>query len=213
MEIMEAARADKGPFCLTLGEGESRAVLLVAPVEGVEGTSEAPATKYRKAIAYKVKRDDYVLLTANGPRRVSFITEESASNKDQYDAERSKKERNEEQRLRRIIDEAIQKGQPNLPDSYFQEYRDADRKAVEFTLNIESPDKNPKNKIRRNTRRMTDEYDVWEGTSNAGIVTDENVVRQALQNSLQKVQAPLNAQLASARSQIKVASSIRDGLK
>ena len=217
MAIMEAAREDKGIFCLTLGEGESRGVLLVAPIEGVHGTSVSLATAYRSETTYTATRNDYYLLTAKGPRRVSFHTqygwggdsEEQKKERLEYD----KKEQKEEERLRAIIDDAIKGNNPNLKDSSFSEWRDS-RGRIEFTLDLNSTrSMEDSRRLRRHTEFAPGYHDQFKDTAKAAIVTDDNAVKQALQNSLEKVQAPLQARLDSARAQIKSTTTIRDGLK
>jgi len=98
-------------------------------------------------------------------------------------------------------------------DSSFSEWRHTSG-SVEFTLDLNSLRKmeDPK-RLRRHTEFAPGLYDIYRDIAKADIATNENMVNQALQNSLKMVQAPLQARLDSARAQINPTSAFREGLK
>lgn len=71
MTELETARASKGNFCVTISEGDSRNIVFIEPVEGVQTTSGVDATREMR----QLKTVDYVFVTKDGFRAVSFFTE------------------------------------------------------------------------------------------------------------------------------------------
>jgi hypothetical protein len=211
MQIMEAARVDKGNFCVTLGEGDTRAVLLVAPVVGVRAfvaDSEFPEFSH-------ATRADYVLLTANGPRRVSFFSEGR-----KFPPEFLEREREEQAKFQEFIDLATSSKDPmgvNLKNSSFK--NSAEDGLVSYNLELKKPGSVPDSKTGKQdsifrVRGFAGSIDNLPGDGHCifGVARDE-VANQVLKNSLAKVQSPLRSQVESARSQIQTVGVMRQGVK
>lgn len=202
MEIMEAARAVKGPFCLTLGEGENRAVLLVAPIEGNVYDAVSPPNENFPERKHRFTYTDYVALTANGPRRFGFKTDVESplykgSNKDRL----IDSEKKELDKFRRFIDGRLESGNVTVKDANYKEGE------TEWSLYIPTLDKT---NVSRRTRISKSEF---AHSEEVDVITDPTITSKALDLSLKKVQNPLKAQIADARSQINATTAISTGLK
>jgi len=193
MGVLEAARADKGNFCITLGEGDSRAVLLSAPVEG--RTWEGPRGS-QKAIF-----TDYFILTRQGPRRVSFATESSWLKDDEI-----RKQQSDLSHLKAIIAEA-QKGNPVRPNAYFKEYG-TEHKEYELEINsVGTLSGQPLNEVKRRNYASSSDP-TMEGSGLVSDVVDNAKVQEALSKSIEQAQSPVATQLENARNQIQTLQEI-----
>lgn len=216
MGFLEAAREEKGNFCLTLGEGDKRAVLLVAPVKGVKTEDFIKGEDGLADFTFAVTRTDYVLLTAEGPRRISFSQADDPNPLYQGNKlkERNEKATQDEGKFNGIVNQLSKKGQVNLINSGYQEYRSEynGRESVDVTLSIGIPGSTAdQDNFRRRTKR--EEKDKFSKSNNSGVITDDATSLQAIKNSLDSVQSPLQAKMADTRAQIQSVSAIRQGLK
>ncbi len=213
MEIMEAARADKGNFCLTIGEGEKRALLLVAPIEGNVYKTVSPATKYSPESQHSFTYTDYVVLTGKGPRRVGFRTWIDSPLYVGSEKERGlADEKQSAGEFKSIINECIRTGKVHLKESKYVEEEIGVQKKMQLLL--KKPGADPKeNGIERKTLILTDRTSEFDHTKHVDIITDQTLTEKALSQSLKKVQAPIEAQIAATRGQITATAALRNGLK
>ena len=211
MTYLEAAREEKGNFCLTLGGGDKRAILLVAPVEGIKA-EDFVKNGQGAGYTHAVTRTDYVLLTAEGPRRISFSRVDSSP---LYSGDKLKTRNNsatlEEERFKGIVDRLVKKGEVDLKYSMYQEWPVGEGD-IDFNLSIGIPgSKSDSDKLHINSRRYKNNDFV--NSCISGVITDDVTIAQALKNSLNSVQNPLQARMSDARAQIKSVNTIRQGLK
>ena len=211
MAYLEDARQEKGNFCLTLGEGNKRAVFLIAPVEGIKAedfVKKGQEAGYTQAVT----RTDYVLLTAEGPRRISFSQVDSSP---LYSGDKLKTRNDwatlQKERLKGIVDRLVKKGEVDLKYSMYQEWPFGDGD-IDVNLSIDIPgSKLDSDKFHINTRRYGNKDFVHSSIS--GIITDDVTPLQALKNSLNSVQSPLQVRIADAQKQIGSVKAIGQSLK
>jgi hypothetical protein len=201
MDYMEAARKEKGNFCVTIGTpgDPKRAVLLVAPREGIQVPVQA-GDRPDPAQDFTGTRTDYIMLTAQGPLRLSFNTQSKHDSVVKYDTERLKA-------LKLNIEQAIKSKNPVIANSSFDAYEVASGTKVENHFRFQTS--------RGEQIDTAADYDPGHDRPDNHIdaVRDEAVVAQAVQASLQMVQAPIQDQLAGVRNQIKAQAAITKALQ
>lgn len=215
MAYLEAAREEKGNFCLTLGEGDERTVLLVAPVEGAKAEDLVKSDFGRADYTFAVTRTDYVLLTARGPRRISFSqTDPNPLYQGNELKERNEKVTQDEGKFKRIVDQLAKKGEVHLKNSGYSEYRSEynGMEDVDVDLSIGIPGSTAdRDNFKKNTKREGRAQ--FSNSNDSGIITDDATPLQAIKNSLNSVQSPLRAKMVDARAQIQSVGAIRQGLE
>lgn len=212
MTYLEAARKEKGNFCLTLGEGDERAVLLAAPVEGIK-VEDFVKSKGMPDYTYTATRTDYVLLTAKGPRRISFLQFDPSPlyQEGKLLKSHNDQETQEEGKFRKIIDQLVKKGEVNPRNGKYQEWMSGNGDVeVTFSIDIPGSTSSSDNFRRHTTCRRENEFVNF---NVSGVITDDATPVQALRNSLNSVQSPLQARMASARAQIESVNALKQGLK
>lgn len=182
MDMLEAARAEKGNFCVTLGKGEYRALLLVAPTETTASQSYYGQPEITKIVS------DYYLLTAKGIRRI-----------------RLDKDGESQKALQHAVDSIVKK-QGFLEDSSFTEGPLGEGK-TRYSLNIPVKDRNTAFFLNFDETR----YEENEFATITDRKIDPDAPRQALERSLEAVQSPIRAQIEGTRAQIQAINNLRAG--
>lgn len=204
IDMLEKARAEKGNFCVTLGTGPDRAVVLTAPT-----TREwkAEIDSYGAHYKYDETFTDYVLITPKGPRRVSFLTEVREGNKEFI---------GKAQKSMGLLKEALgtaARGNGVIERARYWESVFQDNTSM--TLDIPRPDRKPTDRTdeERDLYHSTDyKLNGYEGASKVGPITDEAIVEQAVRASLEQTQSPIKAQITQVRGEIGALQGVRKGL-
>jgi len=201
IEMLEKARADKGNFCVTLGTGEKRAVILVTPLEGrtVQKKDQHLDTDY--------DCKDYYLITPHGPRRISLVSE-FRSGVEQV----AKDDKKYLAGLELALENAV-KGNGVIEAAEFNDYGVSSTGTHEMSLKMPVPTMfggKEKEKIYISSNYRDDQYKKDE--YRIAPVREEAVIEQAVKASLEQTQSPIQIQIANARGEIAAMQGVRKGL-
>jgi|GEM_PF-6075754 len=192
MSEMEKARETKGNFCITIGKDENRVLLLIAPINRSEKSTGQTFT-------------DYVLITTNGPRRLSLDDNPKVNGYAGYS------ERNRNISFKRHIENLLRDNRPHEKGEYKEEIRDGYQKLSlyfgdtyfkEFFLSeIPSGCKT----------ELTPEQEI--STSEVGVVSDGTIVMVSLEKSLAMIRTKLQRVDTAAQKDIGIAARLHSFIK
>ena len=187
MDQLEEAREQIGNFCMTIGSGEDRAVLLTEPDDSMSNDSEII--------------EKYVVFTAHGPRSITRYTSRRAISSTMFSS-RETLTRDEIYGLEsyKKFQAVLEKGRrgEGIPGKYY-ELENAGNVVMYMDI-MDIAD------IRQVGTKGREERVFSE-------LTDESLAATVLQKSIDKVQIPLKTGLQNAQTSIRVAEQTQTTLK